>query len=73
MSDRLHVGTRKGLVSVSRGADGWSVDGLTMDAIPVTAILDRGPDTELVVGADHGHFGPKRGLPAQLHLTHQRS
>ena len=63
MTDSILVGTRKGLVSVSRGATGWSVDGLTMDAIPITALLDRGPGTELIVGADHGHYGPK------LHAT----
>lgn len=59
MATKIHIGSRKGLVSVSRGARGWEVDGLTMDAIPITAILDRGPDRPLVVGASHGHFGPK--------------
>lgn len=59
MPDHIHVGTRKGLVSVSRTPSGWEVDGLTMEAIPVTALLDRGPDAPLVVGCDHGHFGPK--------------
>lgn len=59
MAERIHVGTRKGLVSVVRRSGGWEVDGLTMAAIPVTAILDRGADRPLVVGADHGHFGPK--------------
>ncbi|MFN8016680.1 MAG: hypothetical protein U0P45_01015 [Acidimicrobiales bacterium] len=63
MSDRIHVGTRKGLVSVSRTSSGWQVDGLTMRAIPITAILDRGAGADLVVGASHGHFGPK------LHAT----
>lgn len=59
MPDQIRVGTRKGLVSVSRTSAGWHVDGLTADAIPVTALLDRGPDAPLLVGCDHGHFGPK--------------
>ena len=58
MSDRLHVGTRKGLITISRGADGWAVDKIALENVAVTEVLDLGPDG-LVVGLDHGHYGPK--------------
>lgn len=59
MVDQLRVGTRKGIVLVDRTAAGWSVEGLYLENVGITALLDRGPGTDLVVGALHGHYGPK--------------
>lgn len=59
MTDTLRIGTRKGLVTIERRGVGWEVVGLALDAVPVTALLDRGDGAEVIVGANHGHFGPK--------------
>lgn len=59
MTDRLLVGTRKGLVTVDRRSSGWEVRDLTLANVAVTELLDRGGDAPLVVAANHGHFGPK--------------
>ena len=58
MADQIHVGTRKGLVSVRRGPDGWRVEHLRLENVAVTEVLDLGA-RGLLVGLDHGHFGPK--------------
>lgn len=59
MTDTLRIGTRKGLVTAERRPSGWEVSGLALDAVPITALLDRGDGRDLIVGANHGHFGPK--------------
>lgn len=58
MDERLYVGTRKGLVVVERGGGGWEVRDLLLPSVPITAVLALGPGV-VVVGADHGHYGPK--------------
>ncbi len=58
-ADTIRVGTRKGLVTIARDTDGWTVQDLSVENVSITSICDRGPDGGLVLGALHGHFGPK--------------
>ena len=44
MSDRIYVGTRKGLFSVVRGPRGWNVEKLHFLAQPVTMFLNDARD-----------------------------
>lgn len=54
------VGTTKGLVSVDRSESGrWSVAGLALDNVPVTAIAADRTGPGLLLGVNHGHYGPK--------------
>jgi hypothetical protein len=55
MSDRIYVGTRKGLFEVVRGADGWDVSEAWFLGDPVSAVMASG-DT-LFAALDLGHFG----------------
>jgi photosystem II stability/assembly factor-like uncharacterized protein len=59
MSDRILVSTRKGLVSVERGPDGWAVAQLAFEGVPVTAALADPRDGSLYAALKHGHFGAK--------------
>ena len=60
MTDRLLVGTRKGLADVRRGADGvWAVHGLDFAGDPVVAVCRDGRDGATYVSLGHGHFGVK--------------
>lgn len=59
MSDRIHLATRKGLVTLDRTPTGWSVG--KVDFIGQTCnmlVFDR-RDRTLYVAFDHGHFGVK--------------
>jgi len=58
MSDRLHVGTRKGLFEVARRSGGWEITDAQFLGDPVSAVL---ADAEGAVWAalDLGHFGAK--------------
>ncbi len=57
MSDRLHVGTRKGLFELRRRNGGWDVAAVDFLGDPVSAVLAQG---ETVFAAlDLGHFGAK--------------
>ena len=57
MSDRLHVGTRKGLFELQRRNGGWEVASVDFLGDPVSAVLAQG---ETVFAAlDLGHFGAK--------------
>src|SRR3981189_2329733 len=79
MSDRLMVGTRKGLLTFARNGNGWAIARSDFAGIPVSAVLhDRrngASDGTLYAAPNHGHFGAKlhrsddagrswRGLPA---------
>lgn len=57
--DTIRVGTRKGLVTVVRRNGTWEVGDLDVANVSITALCDRGPDAPLIIGALHGHFGPK--------------
>jgi hypothetical protein len=57
MSDRLHIGTRKGLFEVARRNSGWEVVASHFLGDPVSALL---ADGETIWAAlDLGHFGTK--------------
>ncbi|MGE0723733.1 MAG: WD40/YVTN/BNR-like repeat-containing protein [Alphaproteobacteria bacterium] len=57
MSDRLHVGSRKGLFTLARRNGGWAVDDVQFLGDPVTMTLADG-DAEYAA-LDLGHFGAK--------------
>lgn len=58
MSERIYVGSRKGLFTLARGKGGWDVEALDFLAEPVSAILPQ-DDGTLTVALDLGHFGNK--------------
>src|SRR5258705_4964770 len=64
MSDRLLVGTRKGLLTFARNVGGWAIARTDFAGIPVSAVLhDRrdaaSQDGVLYAALNHGHFGAK--------------
>jgi hypothetical protein len=59
MSDRLFVGTRKGLFTVTRRDGCWSVGEPTFLGDPVTAVLPDSRDGTLYAALNLGHFGVK--------------
>jgi len=59
MSDRIRVGTRKGLFEVVRGAAGWRVEGAHFVGDDVSMLLTDPRDRTVWVALDHGHFGSK--------------
>ncbi|NQD38088.1 exo-alpha-sialidase [Permianibacter sp. IMCC34836] len=59
MSAKIHVATRKGLLTVSRGARGWQIERADLLAEPVTASLYDARDGSLYAALRLGHFGPK--------------
>jgi photosystem II stability/assembly factor-like uncharacterized protein len=58
MSDRILVGTRKGLFDLRRTNGGWLVDGVKFLGDPVTAVA-QDAEGALHAGLDLGHFGVK--------------
>jgi hypothetical protein len=59
MSDRLLLGTRKGLLTLQRGNSGWAVAQTDFPGIAVTAVLRDGRDGAIYAALKHGHFGAK--------------
>src|SRR5260370_309952 len=64
MSDRLLVGTRKGLLTFARNGGDWTIARTDFAGIPVSAVLhDRrdaaSQDGVLYAALNHGHFGAK--------------
>ncbi len=59
MSDRLLLGTRKGLLTLGRKGSGWSVARTDFPGIAVTAVLRDARDGALYAALKHGHFGAK--------------
>ena len=59
MSDRLLVGSRKGLFTLRRGARGWAIDHLDFSGVPVGMTLADPRDGWLYAALNHGHFGVK--------------
>lgn len=58
--DRLHVGTRKGLFTFTRGRAGWAQSGPpAFLAEPVTSLLEDPRDGTLYAALQHGHYGCK--------------
>ncbi len=58
MTQRLHVGTRKGLFALTRGGRGWDVTETQFLGDPVSAVLALA-DGSLLAALDLGHFGAK--------------
>ncbi len=58
MSDRLHVGTRKGLFELARRNGGWDIVDAHFLGDPVSAVLARSDGT-VHAALDLGHFGAK--------------
>ena len=57
MSDRIHVGTRKGLFELARRNGGWDVVDAQFLGDPVSAVLAQGD--QIYAALDLGHFGAK--------------
>jgi hypothetical protein len=57
MSDRLHIGTRKGLFELARGRAGWEIADVRFLGDPVSAVLAH--DGMVYAALDLGHFGAK--------------
>jgi hypothetical protein len=58
MTDRLHVGTRKGLFELARGDGTWDIVDAQFLGDPVSAVL-ADADGSLYAALDLGHFGAK--------------
>lgn len=60
MSDRIYVGTRKGLFTVDRvGALRWSISRTAFRGVNVSMVLPDGRDHCVYAALEHGHFGAK--------------
>jgi hypothetical protein len=59
MSDRLFVATRKGLFTVERAGQRWSVARTAFLGDHVSLVLPDGRDGSVYAAFDHGHFGVK--------------
>jgi hypothetical protein len=58
MTDRLHVGTRKGFFELVRRGESWEVEEAHFLGDPVSALLETG-DGAILAALDLGHFGAK--------------
>ena len=59
MTDKVLVGTRKGLFTVTRSRRGWSVSDKAFVGAPVTIAYQQPSNGTLHAALDHGHFGVK--------------
>lgn len=59
MSIKLYLGTRKGLLSVTRNSTGWQVERISFLGVQVPMLLPDARDGTLYAAVDHGHFGTK--------------
>jgi hypothetical protein len=59
MSDRMHVATRKGLLTFVRGSGSWKIQQRSFLGDPVSNILQDARDGTLYAALDLGHFGAK--------------
>ncbi|MEX0751408.1 MAG: hypothetical protein WD073_00585 [Xanthobacteraceae bacterium] len=59
MSDVLLIATRKGLITLERGARGWGIAATDFPGVAVTAALCDPQDGARYAALKHGHFGPK--------------
>jgi photosystem II stability/assembly factor-like uncharacterized protein len=58
MSDRLLIGTRKGLVTATNGSSGYALDAIGLRGLPV-AYAAAMADGSWWASVDMGHWGPK--------------
>ena len=59
MAERLLIGTRKGLFTVDRDGDRYTVVDTAHLGVPVPAVLHDPRDGTTYAALDHGHFGTK--------------
>ena len=59
MSSTLHLGTRKGLFTLTRKATGWWIERVDFLGQPVTMLLEDHRDHALYACLTLGHFGAK--------------
>ncbi|MBI3407958.1 MAG: exo-alpha-sialidase [Planctomycetes bacterium] len=59
MSDRIWVGTKKGIFEVERGAGGWRIVKTHFLADDTSMFLSDPRSGTLLAALDHGHFGAK--------------
>ncbi len=59
MSERFHVGTRKGLFTFEPNGSGWKQTAWHFPGIQIPMLLTDPRDGTLYVAVDHGHFGTK--------------
>jgi hypothetical protein len=59
MSDRLHLGTRKGLFSFERSGDRWTTRRVSFLGDSVSMVLEDPRDGTLYAALNLGHFGVK--------------
>ena len=59
MSTTFHLGTRKGLFSVTREGSGWRISQPSFLGISIPMLLHDSRDTTLYAAVEHGHFGTK--------------
>jgi hypothetical protein len=59
MSDRLYLGTRKGLFVAERTGTGWNLTGSHFLGDKVPMLLHDRRDSSLYAVLEHGHFGAK--------------
>ena len=61
MSNRIHVGTRKGLFTIDRKANStaWEISNVAFLGSPVPMLLNDPRDGSLYAALNHEHFGPK--------------
>ena len=59
MSDRIHLGTRKGLITVTRSNGPWRIADTAFLGDPVTITLRDPRDGAVYAALNLGHFGPK--------------
>lgn len=69
MSDRLILGTRKGLLILERNGGGWNIACEAHRAIPVSYAATDPRTGVLWAGLDHGHWGPKLHRSRNMGVT----
>lgn len=59
MTQRMAIGSRKGLLLYTEQNQSWRYDGVHFRGTPVTMVLRDPRDAALYAALEHGHFGPK--------------
>ena len=59
MSTQLYLGTRKGLIQLERGSDGWQITRTSFLGVSVPMLLPDTRDGRLFAAVEHGHYGTK--------------
>jgi hypothetical protein len=59
MNDRALIATRKGLIELGRGGNGWTIERTSFVGDPVSMVLSDKRDGTLYAALNLGHFGVK--------------